>query len=46
MRLVFADPESGEVPLRPGALTLGASGECDIPLAGAGWLPHHASIIV
>ena len=46
MRLVFADPESGEVPLRPGALTLGASGECDIPLGGAGWLPHHASIIV
>ena len=46
MRLVFADPESGEVPLRPGALSLGASSECDIARTGAGWLPHHASIIV
>ena len=46
MRLVFPGHNHADVVLHPGELSLGASDECDIRLADAGWLPHHASLTV
>lgn len=46
MRLVFPDRKHAEVNLVTGELTFGTSDECDVRVNDAGWLPHHATLLV
>lgn len=46
MRLVFPGREHADVSLHPGELRLGSSAQCEVCIAGVGWLPHHATISV
>lgn len=46
MRLVFPDRERATASLNSGELTFGASDECDVHFADAGWMPHHATLSV
>ena len=46
MRLVFPDRERATVSLNSGELSFGASDECDVHFADAGWMPHHATLSV
>ncbi len=44
MRLVFPGRERAAVSLNSGELSFGASDECDVHFADAGWMPHHATL--